>query len=117
MFDVIVFTQDELEKTAENKKCICLCDNTFNLPLIPERTYIAIGDVTAQLDCTAEYAKSLNIECSGFEPVFTGKTIPQITDDKKECIVLKHSSSYDSSYMCAEKFEDVFVSGYGINLI
>lgn len=134
MFDVVVFTQDELIKAIQNGcDIICLCDNAFEIPAVPDKKYIALGDVTAKIECTSDESQKYKIEFCGFVPVFSKTKRRDGVRYGSHSSINSYFSSYRASYtsffgsfgsfgsscpgMAAEYFEDIWVNGYGINLI
>lgn len=97
-FDIIVFSQEELDNAVENGfKEIGLCDNTFTLPLSGNITYTAIGSVTAKIALTEHEISLKNIRCEGFLPEripeYAACEIPAADTE------ITSVSSYISSYM------------------
>ncbi|MEE1225163.1 MAG: hypothetical protein UH081_07890 [Clostridia bacterium] len=134
MIDEIVFTQAQLDKAiAQNCRNIVLCDNSFNIPPVGKKCYTALGEITATAMFGADFACGNDITFCGFTPVFE---VPSFAYVPQKSVGISGSygsySSYGSygsgsfsrnvsSYIfkggSARNGENVFVSGYGINLI
>lgn len=103
-FDIIVFTQDELENALNTGNIsIGLCDNIFALPLIGGICYTAIGNVSAAINTTQSEFDNLNITCCGFSPEFSQKApvnpIPPVRQSSAAS-----ASSYITSYFLSSYF-------------
>lgn len=108
-FDIIVYKQEALENAlGAGYTSIALCDNSFNLPLYSGISYTAIGDVSAFIDISEEEYNGLGINCTGFSPVFLGKT----TDSIHISLNTASVSSYVSSYMMSSYFLTSFTTSY-----
>ncbi|MCI8403920.1 MAG: hypothetical protein HFE49_03365 [Clostridia bacterium] len=106
-FDIIVYTQKELENALENKyTSIALCDNTFIIPPRGGISYISIGNVSVSAGMTKEDYNKLSIHCVGFTPVFRDEN----TD--KACLPIPAASAQVSSYMLSSYFFSSFVTSY-----
>ena len=70
-FDVIVFSQNELDSAVESDtKSVCICDGGFILPLAGGVTYTAIGGARAVIYADKSDADKLGIVFDGFTPLF-----------------------------------------------
>lgn len=112
-FDIIVFSQKELENALNSGiTSIGLCDNTFVLPNIGGIYYTAIGTVEVSVNASKEEFAGMNIKCDGFEPRFIQeKTLPMnviipVSSYKSS------ASSYLSSYFMSSYFISSYVTSY-----
>lgn len=75
--DRIVFNQHQLDEICDDGSIsVVLCDNTFVLPTIGGRKYIALGDVTARIQLSPISAIKLGITFENFEPEFKEADAP-----------------------------------------
>ena len=113
-FDVIVFSQNELDNALENGiKNVCICDGSFIIPLAGGVTYTAIGGADAVIYTDKRGADELGIVFDGFAPVFK--------PSNANISVLAHSygtsaSSFASSYFMSS-FMTSYIYGYSYNAL
>lgn len=106
MFDIVVFSEEELLSALERGyTSVCLCDGRFVIPCRENISYSAVGKVHAMVLCCEADADALNIRFKNFTPQFGNIS------------VVPYRSGSGSGGMHCEKFADRFVSGYGINNI
>ena len=123
MFDVIVFTQDELIKAVQaGHNSICLCDNAFTVPPVENKSYIAVGDVTVKAKFTYEEAKNNNISFEGFEPEFLSPDFAVMYRSSSLLGSYRPMSTVSSGsgsgiHASMEYYQGTWVNGYGISLI
>lgn len=99
-FDIIVYGQDELENALETGyTSVALCDNSFILPLKGGMCYMAIGNITAEINIDEESFNELGICCVGFIPVFIGGNTSQMQEVIQPELCNSSFSSYISSYI------------------
>lgn len=93
-FDIIVFSQQELDNALESGCTnIALCDNSFVLPKVGNVCYTSLGEVTAKADGTRKDFEEHGVKFDGFMPKFAND-IPVIITP-----VPTSASSFASSYM------------------
>jgi len=98
-FDIIVFSQKELDIALENGcTSIALCDNSFVLPKVGNVCYTSIGTVTAKADGTRKDFEEHGVKFDTF--------LPKFADDISVIAVPKptSTSSFASSYMLSSYF-------------
>lgn len=105
--DRIVFNQAELDKINTQNTTVALCDNTYAISPAENAVYIAIGEVSAVVECSAIEALSMGMSFIGFTPVFSGKKpvkeaikqyIPAVTS-----FVSSFASSFSASFTTSYK--------------
>ena len=109
-FDVVVFTQEELNNALKSHtKSICLCDGSFVLPYLQNTTICAIGDVCAKISMTKREAYENNVCFHNLKPTFAKhkKKKTNITSTSLSCFACKYNVDG----------QDIYVNGYGVNLI
>lgn len=116
--DDIVFSQKELDRAvSEGKKSIILCDAEFLLPLAEGVTYTFIGDVKILSDTppvlqrTSFSSSYRSSYISSYQYEYSGSFSSSYSS---------YSSSFLSSFCTSFKAytsENIWVNGYGINLI
>lgn len=105
-FDIIVFTQDELNDAINNGiKSIGLCDNKFVLPILGGMNYTAIGTMTACIDVSLSEFNRLDIACCGFVPSFTSKKLPLMIPTSHTSFTSSYITSYITSYSMYYEYE------------
>lgn len=136
--DVIVFSQEELDRAVSNgHKSICLCDGSFILPAISGISYTKIGDVTV-FSGTDIPVTSVSSYATSYVTSYTTSYVTSYTTSYTTSYVTRYeyeyasSSSYVTSFMTSyvtsfvTSFrtvvqeggkECIMVNGYGINLI
>lgn len=86
---------------------MALCDNTYAISPAENAVYIAIGEVSAVVECSAIEALSMGMSFIGFTPVFSGKKpvkeaikqyIPAVTS-----FVSSFASSFSASFTTSYK--------------
>lgn len=121
MFDVIVFTQDELIKAVQvGYSSICLCDNAFTVPLVENKSYIAVGEVTVKAEFTYAEAINNNISFEGFKPEFLPPNFGGMY--RSHSLISSYrsmsiSSSGSGIHTSVEYYNGTWVNGYGISSI
>lgn len=113
-FDIIVFTQDELDNAINSGiRSIGLCDNSFALPPAANMSYTALGKTDITINLTAAEFNSMNIVCTGFTPVFT-ITAPPIQIMPLNPSSAASMSSYQSSYLTSYSLSSYrYISSFG----
>ena len=108
-FDIIVFSQEELLSAVNNGiTSICVCDNSFILPLTEGVTYTAIGDARAVIYTDKSGADNLNITFNGFTPVFVPLSVAVTS---RGASYGTSASSYSASYFLGS-YSTSYAYGY-----
>lgn len=96
--DRIVFDQAELDNTITKHSTIALCDNHYDISPSEDTSYVAIGEVSAVVRCSAIEALSMGMVFIGFTPVFSDKK--EVKEEKKRYIsaVTSFASSFAGSF-------------------